>query len=589
VVARVWRGALLTGSSLITLMLCAAGSRAAPATVYTFPTPGGTVASPQTQITFRGRPVTPVSVVGSESGVHGGAVLRDTDGEGTSFIPETPFTPGESVTVTTPASVRPAGGFGHRFRFRVAVPGPQGGCIPHAKAPQLPGEVPHFRSRPDLRPAGVRILTRSRNSAPGDLFIDPGSGPVQTGPLIVGPGGHLIWFRPLRGKEWASDFMVQDYRGEPVLTWWQGCNGQGGQDMVYDSAYRPVAVVHAGNGLWADLHEFSITPQNTALITAYYPVYRTVATAHGRARRLEIDSVVQELDIRSCQLYRTCLVLFQWDSLDHVPVRDSEYPGPSSRADYFHVNSVQEDAGGDLIIDSRDTWAVYKVNHQTGRIIWTLGGKHSNFTFGRSARFAFQHDVRVSGPNDEVVTMFDDEGGPPAVRGQSRGLKLRLDFKRMRATLVRQFVHTPSLQEYVMGSVQRLANSDLFVGWGPSGYFSEYDRAGHLVFDARFAGPDSTYRAYRFNWTGSPAAPPDIAASVVANRTHVFASWNGSTKVAAWRVLGGSIRARLRRLRVVPKRAFETSIATRALAYVAVEALDHSGHLLGRSATIAPT
>ena len=398
----------------------------------------------------------------------------------------------------------------------------------------------------------------------------------------------MIWFKPLTGDQWASDLSVQRYRGRPVLTWWQGCNGKGGQDMIYDSSYRRVATVRAGNGLWADLHEFAITPQDTALITAYEPVYHTVATPSGPARRLEINSVVQEIDIHSCQVYSTCLVLFQWDSLDHVPLRDSEYPGPASSADYFHANSVQEDADGNLIIDSRDTWAVYKVSHRTGRIMWTLGGKHSSFTFGPRARFAFQHDARVLGPDDRFVTLFDDEAGPPVVRGQSRGLKLRLDFKHRRATLVRQFVHSPSLQEYVMGSVQQLPNSDVFVGWGPSGYFSEYNSAGQLVYDARFAGPDSTYRAFRFRWTGTPAAPPTVVASASAGqgRSHLYASWNGATQVASWRVLGGSQTSPLRPLKTVRRHGFETAIAIRPMAFLAVEALDRSGHVLARSATI---
>jgi Arylsulfotransferase (ASST) len=592
--ARGLRGAVLVGFVLLTLVLSSGGSPAATETVHSFPIPGGTVASPQTQIAFRGALITPVSVRGSESGLHTGVVLRDTDGQGTSFIPDTEFTPGETVTVTSPPGMRVAGATGNRFQFRVASPGPQGRCTQHAIARQVPGEIPHFRSQPSLHPPRIRVLTRSRQAERGDMFLDPGSGPVQTGPMIVGPRGQLIWFKPLTGYQWASDFTVQRYQGRRVLTWWQGCNGRGGQDMIYDSSYRPVAVVKAGNGLWADLHEFEITRQSTALITAYYPVYRTAATPGGLARRLETDSVVQEVDIRSCQLYGTCLVLFQWDSLDHVPVRDSEYPGPSSSRgptsapDYFHVNSVHEDADGNLIIGSRDTWAVYKVSRQTGRIMWTLGGKRSNFSFGPGARFAFQHDARVAGPNDRFMTMFDDEGGPPAVRGQSRALKLRLDFGRMRATLVRQFVHSPPVQDYVMGSAQPLAHSHVFVGWGPSGYFSEYNAAGRLVFDARFAGPDSTYRAFRFRWTGTPAAPPAAAASHGAKRTRVYASWNGSTQVTSWRVLGGSSASTLRPLKTAPKMGFETPIVTRTVAYVAVEALGHSGRVLGRSATIRP-
>lgn len=153
---------------------------------------------------------------------------------------------------------------------------------------------------------------------------------------------------------------------------------------------------------------------------------------------------------------------------------------------------------------------------------------------------------------------------------------------------MKQFVHSPPVQDYVMGSVQQLAESHVFVGWGPSGYFSEYNAAGRLVFDARFAGPDSTYRAFRFGWIGTPATPPSIAASRVARGTRVYASWNGATRIASWRLLGGDSASALRRLKTVRRTGFETPIAIGPVAYVAVEALDHSGHVLGRSTTIRP-
>ena len=315
-------------------------------------------------------------------------------------------------------------------------------------------------------------------------------------------------------------------------------------------------------------------------------MYWNVRTSRGVQRRLEIDGVAQEIDVRSCQSYSTCLVLFQWDSLDHVPVRDAEATGPASPADYFHINSIDEGRDGQLVINSRNTWAAYKVSHDTGRIIWTLGGKHSSFTFKPGAEFAFQHDVRVFGAGDRHVTMFDDEGGPPAVRAQSRGLALRLDLKHRTATVVRRYRHAPALLDYIMGNVQRLPNSHVFVGWGPGNRFSEYGPHGHLLFDARFGGPNSTYRAYRFPWLGTPQTRPAAVASNTSGATRVFASWNGATRVARWRVLGGSTATALRGLGRFAKRMFETAMTVPRRRYFAVQALDRSGHVLGRSPVI---
>src|SRR5204863_2560586 len=111
----------------------------------------------------------------------------------------------------------------------------------------------------------------------------------------------------------------------------------------------------------------------------------------------------------------------------------------------FHLNSAQLDSDGNLVVSGRNTWAAYKVNHQTGAVMWTLGGRHSSFRMGPGTGFAFQHDVRVRARGDRYVTVFGDGAGPPAVHNQSRGLKLRLDLSHMTATAVAQREHLPPL------------------------------------------------------------------------------------------------------------------------------------------------
>ncbi len=406
--------------------------------------------------------------------------------------------------------------------------------------------------------------------------------------MIVGPYGGLVWFQPLPGDDSAADFRVQTYHGRPVLTWWQGYMDAGagvGEDVIYNTSYQQIAVVHAANGLSADLHEFELTPRGTALITAYYPVYWDASSVHGSKRQIVLDSVVQEIDIP------TGLVLFQWDSLDHVPLSDSHEPlpnrGTSDPYDYFHVDSVEPDRDGNLVISGRNTWAAYKVSHQTGAVIWTLGGKHSSFKLGRGASFAFQHDVRVRANNDLFLTIFDDGAGPPTVHRQSRGIKLILDLKHMTARLVAQHEHTPALVSNYEGNFQQLPNGDDFLGWGQQPYFSEYDPRGRLILDGRFVGSTPSYRAYRFQWSATPQTPPALAATTGRGTTHVYASWNGATNVSGWRVLAGPNPRALRRIRAVRKTAFETATSFHGAGpYIAVQALDEAGHVLDTSATV---
>ncbi|MGI9184143.1 MAG: arylsulfotransferase family protein [Solirubrobacteraceae bacterium] len=581
-------GAAGVAAVLIAGLWSASGSVASSRAVDVFPVPGAQVAAPGSQITFRGIPagsLGTIVVTGSRSGNHSGQIRADSDGRGGSFIPSAQFTAGERVTVSTGLNV--VGGSGGRFHFTVATPAPP---IPGAApkpAPRVRGDILRLATRRDLIPATVRVTKLPSHAGSGDLFVAPQNGPFQQGPMILGPYGGLVWFQPVPKGLSATDFRVQAYRGRPVLTWWQGVVSHGGtgtgQDEIYDRFYRPVATVRAGNGLNSDLHEFEITPQSTALVTAYYAVYRNIRSGKKTSRRLILDSVVQEIDIP------TGLVLYQWDSLDHVPVTDSRQPAPKNPGhpwDYFHLNSIQRDRDGNLVISSRDAWAGYKISHQTGRIMWELGGKHSSFRMGANTTFAFQHDIRMRA--HDRVTIFDDGAGPPAVEKQSRALTLRLDFKHKTATVAAQAVHHPGLLAFYEGNLQTEPGGNELVGWGQQPYLTEFNSHGQTVFDARFVGPNSSYRAYRFRWGGTPASPPAIAARTSRGRTTVFASWNGSTSLARWRVLAGASPTTLKAVGSAGRGDFETTIRLRAPAkYVAAQALDGRGRALGTSKTIS--
>jgi Arylsulfotransferase (ASST) len=570
-------------SGLATVVLVGFGlsppvAPAATPTVFAYPTPGSHLAAPETQITFRGVPAAglgAISVTGSSSGTHPGTIEADSDGRGGSFIPVSPFTPGEVVTVSTALNV--SGATNGTFTFTIEQP--TGGILPPGSRtvpPRVSGDVDVFQSRPDLQPAAVRI-TQGRPIG-NDIFLTPMRGPVQWGPMIIDPAGNLVWFLPLSGsKEEAADLRVQQYQGQPVLTWWQGFQNAGlgkGEDVIYDDHYRQIATVQAGNGLQADLHEFTITPQGTALLTAYRLVHWPVGS---NANGLVLDGVVQEIDIP------TGLVLFQWNSLDHVSLADSYVGAPTKQNpyDYFHINSVQQAADGNLIVSARNTWAVYDVDHRTGAVVWTLGGKHSDFKMGPGTSTAYQHHVR-SRPGG-LFTIFDN-GTAHHGHAQSRGIIERVDPVKRTTTLVRAFTHSPRLLSSFEGSVQPVANGNTFIGWGALPYFSQFGAQGQQIYDGRFIDENSSYRAYRSPWSAQPDSPPAVAVSAAGDGSaRLYASWNGATNVTAWRVLAGPRPDALFPVGDAKRIGFETSIVVHSgEPYFAMEALGGS-QVLGAS------
>ena len=570
---------LLVAAAVSCAWLIGAASASAQPVVSVFPSPNTTSALPQTQITFRGIPASQigqVQVVGSSTGAHSGTIHGDSDGNGASFIPDSPFAPGETVTVMTGLDV--VGGTSGSFHFGVATPF---GTINPMTLPMVPAGsngVQHFHSVPQLVPASITVNSRSSSAYNGDIFLTPQFGPLQNGPMILDSSGHMIWFDPLGANQLATDLRVQQLGNQPVLTWWQGFtnNGSGrGEGVIDDSAYQQIATVQAANGIQGmDLHEFLITPQGDAWIAGVSPVH------YGSLTKPLIDSVVQEIDIK------TGLVLFEWHALDHVPISASFFntKTPGFVYDPYHLNSISLDSDGNPIISLRNTWAFYKVSAQTGAIIWTLGSNQNQFTRGGGTQVAFQHDVLVQ--PDGTFTLFDDGGGPPTEH-HARALRLAVNEATKAASLVRQYTHTPALNTNFEGNAQLLPGGDMFVGWGQQPYFTEFNSAGQQIFDARFTSNTSSYRAYRFGWSAQPNTAPDIAAAANNDTTtEVWASWNGATTVSSWRVLAGPSPGSLSAFATVGKSGFETAIsAATGMPDFAVQAIGSNGQVLATSGT----
>src|SRR5437764_7946474 len=97
----------------------------------------------------------------------------------------------------------------------------------------------------------------------------------------------------------AANFAVQRYQNHPVLTWWQGVPFGIAQDVIMSRSYRRVAVVHAGNGYQADVHEFQITRQGTALLEALTTQHVDLTSVGGSPDGTVIDDLIQEVDIRT--------------------------------------------------------------------------------------------------------------------------------------------------------------------------------------------------------------------------------------------------------------------------------------------------
>ncbi len=455
-----------------------------------------------------------------------------------------------------------------------------------------------FVTAPALRPP---VITANQAPATGKLapgyilttnFYDVTQPPMtgQSGPLILDNQLQPVWFHPIPTKVVAANLSRQTYEGKPVLAWWQGVVTDtgattSGEDVIVNQHYQAVARLKGADGWILTLHALVIQGHD-AYVTANKNVPKDLSKYGGAYNGALIDSAVQEYDLRTGKLLRT------WDALRHIPLSDAQAIPPTNGFpwDAYHVNAIDVTSPNTALISMRNTWAAYMVNLSTGKVEWALGGKHSSFKFGPRAEFEWQHDVAL-GPNS-TVTLFDDHccqisgaGTFLSATGPSRGVTLKLDHAAGTATLVAQYTLGKNFDADYMGDTQSLSNGNVFVGWGSEPEFSEYSAGGQLLLDATFPHPDESYRANLAPWTGLPLDPPSGAARRHGSATTVYASWNGATRVASWKVLARTSSGSMTLVAWYDKGGFETAMPVpRGYATFKVQALDPARHVIGTSA-----
>ena len=165
-----------------------------------------------------------------------------------------------------------------RAWFALALAFPLMHCIVLDPTSSIPEPLPPVLSSPPSAAAeGVamdQIIEVRRTDGDGqtDLQI----------PLVLTYADDRVDFRyrvftSLPGMSaLLDDLRVQEYQGQPVLTWSEAASPVGygfGHFVIADASYTRIADVQVGNGYTGgDVHEFLLTPRGTALVIIYHPI-----------------------------------------------------------------------------------------------------------------------------------------------------------------------------------------------------------------------------------------------------------------------------------------------------------------------------
>jgi hypothetical protein len=295
--------------------------------------------------------------------------------------------------------------------------------------------------------------------------------------------GYVVGSVKSKNPQVGSYFMILENSGNPVF--YNGglgeltCNGLftrkrdiPGQNKkvthhLYDEDRNEVDVFQMGNGYLADPHDFQVLPNGHVLMFAYssHTVDMSQLVEGGHPAANVTGAVIQELDVHKN-------VIFQWRSIDYIPVTDSYKNLTGARIGYIHVNAVElDETDGSLILSCRNTYDLIKISRVTGEVIWRLCGKQNDFTFinenedNAPLYIRGTHDARVHANGN--ITMFDNGAyEDDLVRTYSRAVEYDLDEVNMTATMVWEYRNNPDFLALSGGDCIRLANGNTIINWG---------------------------------------------------------------------------------------------------------------------------
>jgi hypothetical protein len=528
--------------------------------LYLSPVPGAPYVSDQTRfVLLRFVNVSPaeitnlatdfITVAGLSSGLHSGSVRVASDGRTVIYEMPPNFSQNESVTVTlsprlAAGTLGALGAFEYQFMITAPMSGTPLPGMPSTTPGGLDAQTPpgsglltasgsttnsgtgstNFTAA--TLPNGVSVPTGfpkvtisvNEDPSPGCLFLENALGGVPPYTMILDNRGLPVWYR--RGR--MSGLTIQK-NGQ--LTWYPE---PGSGFISCDQNFHYTKTYTTSNGYQTDGHDLKVLADGSYFMLGNransVDLSLHVPGASGWASVTE--TVIQGFTAKG-------ELIFQWRAWDNYQLRDQR-----DYVDFPHMNGLDIDEDGNLLVSCRQLSEVTKINRDNGDIIWRLGGAHSDFTFVNDPLngISFQHNISALGHGHYLV--FDN--GNYHVPLESRAAEYELDPTSRTATLAWQFRDSPKKFASYLGSAQRLPNGNTLINFVLAKYpkVIEVDAAGARHFELSMAPGSDAYRACRLPWNGVVEAPYLIAEPQLDNLTLIFNKF-GDTNVAYYRIYAG--------------------------------------------------
>jgi hypothetical protein len=386
------------------------------------------------------------------------------------------------------------------------------------------GLKPEFATMPN----GVSVpsdfpqvtITARGNPAADYIWLENAGQNGQMYKMILDTWGNPVFYQ--RGG--ARDFKLQK---NGMITW-ATFNG-------VDKNFNGVRAYFTANGYATDDHELQVLADGTYFLigSSAEAVDMSRYVAGGNPAALVWEHVIQ-------QFTPADELIFQWRAWDHMDILSQQQFADltATALDFPHMNAVDVDDDGHILVSSRNNSECTKINRDTGEVIWRLGGTESTLTFVNDPLNgpSNQHGFRALGRGHYIL--FDN--GNLHSSG-SRAMEYAVDPVAKTATLVWQFRDTPDKYAYYMGNVQRLTNGNTHINWVLAEYpkACEVDSNGVKQLELNLTPGSDLYRSWRSPWDGVVPVPYLIVEPYPDNVTLIFNKF-GDPNVNSYRIYGGT-------------------------------------------------
>lgn len=485
---------------------------------YIHPLPGSAMHHPEATIILKhGNLIESASVLdkslveihGSLSGAHSWTSRLSDDNKTVVIKPFPAFAYGEKVFVTVQSRLRTKAGAvveGTSFTFsimnEISAEQREQARLGLMKMESEHAQLPQLKEEEDIYPLDSMpsyTININNNPAPGQLFFTSHKENTTSNwfSTIINNDGSIVWARDQANG--GVDFKINEsgYLTYYFAGWW----------VVMDSNFNKLDSFQCVNGyaIETDSHDFMMYPDGHVFLLAKNLQIMDMTPYGGIQNASVYGLVIQELDASKN-------LVFEWRSWDHFQVTDANAFTPLTNAivNYCHGNSIEKDFDNHLMISCRNMNELTKINHETGDIIWRMGGDNNQFTFVNDnipQHFQSQHDLRRLA-NGNILIYNNGNQLPVQI---SSAKEYALDEVNKIATLAWYYEHPDVNGNKVFsgatGNAQRLPNGNTLIDWGlatsskglPN--FTEVDPDKNIVWEMTFDSIGyKSYRIHKYEW-----------------------------------------------------------------------------------------